>query len=459
MSIKQSLMNAASRRLENLFPGYFGDTKHNYAADFGYPEHLSFNHFYQKYTRNSLAKAGVNKTAKKCWQDMPYVLEKQKQPDDAETEQERLIRRRFEKLRVWQNLCLADARSLVGGYSGVILRLADDQTFDKPVSRVPGGLNGLVGLIPAWKGQLTVSDWDYDETSETYGEPKMFQFQEASLDRAGETNPQRTVNVHPDRVIVWSEDGTVHAPSLLEAGYNNLIDLEKVVGAGGEGFWKNAKSGLVLELDKDADATKLAKGMGVEPGEVADKIGEAVDDFNKGFDKTFLAQGIKVTTVPVNLPSPEHFKQGPLELFAASIEIPLKILIGSQSGERASTEDAQEWAKTCMSRRDSVVIPNLMAFIDRLERFGILPERDWLIDWADLTESSITEKTDRASKMTDMNEKHSHTTNGALLFTDDEIRGTVDYAPLTPDQLNDFNDDPADADEAGEEPIDDISDE
>ena len=75
------------------------------------------------------------------------------------------------------------------------------------------------------------------------GEPKMYEFNEAAVET---DNPnKRSLRIHPDRVLIWSDDGTVNGRSLLEPGYNDLIDLEKIKGAGGEGFWKNAKSSPV----------------------------------------------------------------------------------------------------------------------------------------------------------------------------------------------------------------------
>lgn len=429
MSARRSLLNAATRSLATMFPGYFGTAKHNHYADFGYPDEVTFDLAFHAYSRIGIGRAGVDKTVDKTWQDNPWLQEfaRDDGDDTPETPTEKEIRERFAELRVWQNLATADRRGMVGRYSGVILRLADSKRLDQPVGRVPGGLRGLVEVIPAWEGQLTVSQWDTVETSPTYGQPKMFQFNEAAVDKA--TTQPRQFNVHPDRVIVWSETGTVHGSSALGPGYNSLLDLEKIRGAGGEGFWKNAKAGLSLEIDKDAKITDMASAMGVPVDEVVDRMDEQVESFNKGFDKSILLQGITAKPMQVTLPSPEHFFLIALQDFAASISIPLKILVGSQTGERASTEDAAEWAKTVMSRRTDETVPNIMAFVRRLVRFGILREADWHLDWADLTETSMSEKVALADKMADVNVKMADT--GEFVFTPDELRGVTGKEPLT----------------------------
>ena len=364
-----------------------------------------------------------------------------KRGKSKETKAEGEIRQRFEDLRLWSRIAETDRRSLVGSYSGLILRLADGKTFDMPVDRVPGGLAGLVEIIPAWEGQLVVSEWDTDQTSDTYGEPKMFQFNEASV--GDDIRQPRQFMLHPDRVIIWSRDGTLDCRSLLEAGYNDLMTLEKVSGSGGEGFWKNAKSAPVLEVSPEARIDEMAKAMGVSVDEIADKMNEQVAGWQKGFDQLLMIQGMEAKSLGVTLPSPEHFFSIALQSFAASISMPVKILIGSQSGERASTEDANEWSQTNMSRRNNTVRPNIMALINRLERFGILAERDWYLDWSDLTEASMTEKIERVSKMADTNQKMRET--GELVFTPDELREVLGKEPLTNEQLyrNEDDDDEA----------------
>lgn len=438
------VVNNAVRRLDAMFPGYFASAKHNHYKDFGYPETLNFSQLYAMYTRNGIAQAGVNKTVLKTWQDNPFLLEKERDGSEAgqsdETTLEKQIRQRFDDLRLWPKLSEADCMSLVGAYSGVILRFADSKLFEEPVDRVPGGLDGLVEVIPAWEGQLTVSQWDTDERSESYGQPKMFQFNESAVDSKQQP---RSFVVHPDRVIVWSKNGTVHGKSILEPGYNDLLTLEKVSGAGGEGFWKNAKSAPVLEVDPEAKLTEMARMMGVPLDELIDKMNDQVEDWQKGFDKLLMVQGMEAKTLGITLPSPEHFFAIALQSFAASINMPIKILVGMQTGERASKEDADEWALTNMSRRNNYVIPNIRTLVQRLERVGILPERDWFVDWTDLTESSMSEKIERANKMAETNQKM----GDVYVFTDDEIRQVVGYEPLKDSEK--YRNDPTDEETEG----------
>lgn len=414
-----------TRRMSAMFPGFFQtDAKHKHYADYGWPEQLQFEHFYQLYRRHGIGHAGVTQTVLKTWQDNPRLAESEDATEETALEQE--IAARLEELRFWQHLAEADKRSLVGEYAGVILRFADDKELKEPVDAVSGGLDGLVEIIPAWQGQLKVAEWDQDTASETYGQPKMYQFTEASVGSQG--GQSRQFPVHPDRVVIWSETGTVHGHSLLEPGFNDLLTLEKVSGAGGEGFWKNAKSAPVLNVDKEAKLRDLATALGVPETEIADKLDEIVGDYQKGFDEVLMLQGIKAETLDVTLPQPEQFYSIALQSFAASIGIPTKILVGSQTGERASTEDAKEWGQTCQSRRVNEVRPNIIAVINRLKKFGVLKDTEWVLVWSDLTESTMAEKIDRAGKMASVNRDMKDF--GEVVFSGDEIRETVDLDPI-----------------------------
>lgn len=431
MSRLRLVVNEGVRRLDRMFPGFFAEAKHNHYADFGYPTAPKFADFHALYERNGLARAGVDKTVAKTWQDFPFLLERPRDGGEArkETRWEKQIRERFDDLRLWQHLAEADRRGMVGDYAGVILRVGDGKALRQPVKgKVRGGLLGLVEVIPAWEGQLSVGQWDTDQTSPTYGQPLMYQFNEAAV---GNSTQPRAFEVHPDRVLIWSRDGTVNGTSALKAGLNDLFAIEKIIGAGGEGFWKNAKSSPVLEVDKEANIAAMAKAMGVAPEDVADKMGEQVEAWQSGFDEMLMLQGMTAKALGVTLPSPEHFFSVAAQSFAASMMMPLKILVGMQTGERASTEDAEEWAQTNMSRRTSFVIPNIMALVRRLERFGMIPERDWSLAWTPLTEAKPAEKMSRAVQMVTAN-KASVEATSERVFTNAEIRAAAgDYEPLS----------------------------
>ncbi len=410
-------------RLQRMFPWAYGaSAKHDYGRDYGWPEELSFQHFYRLYTRSGLAAAAVDKTIAKTWQTMPALWESDKPGDSAA---EKAIAKHFAKKKIWRGLMDADRRSMVGNFAAAIILLRDGKLLSEPVDRLSGGIGAVAGIIPAWEGQLTVAEWDERQDSETYGEPLYFQFDEQAVGDPS-TAKKMQVRIHRDRVLIWSDDGTLNCRSALEPGFNDVSDAEKIKGAGGEGFWKTARGAPVVEMQKDVSLQDLITGMGAKSADdLRDKLNEKAEDFQAGFDKFLMLGGFTTKPLQITLPQPKEFWEPCVQSFAASMQIPFKILVGNITGERASTEDKAEWAETCMSRRDNRVLPILQEFIDRLVMWGVLEAKDWTIGWTSLLEATPDDKLARAEKMSTINSR----SGSEPVFLPDEIREEAGYKP------------------------------
>lgn len=411
-------------RTQRLAPwGYNSSTKHDYAKDYGWPDELSFEQLHRMYSRSGIATAAIDKTISKTWQTMPALWESEK-PGQSKSESD--IRKHFARRKIWRALMDADRRSMVGCYSGAIILLRDNKKLEEPVDRVAKGIESVAGIIPAWEGQITVAEWDQDQLSETYGEPLFYQFDEQMVGDSTSAAVKTSVRIHRDRMLIWSDDGTINCRSALEPGFNDLTDAEKIKGAGGEGFWKSSRGAPIIEAPKGLTPADVQRGMGVQTGaEVIDKLNEQVDDFQSGYDKALMLGGFTVSTLNTPLPQPKEFWETCVQGFAASMSIPFKVLIGNVTGERASTEDAAEWAQTNMSRRENRVLPILYDFIERLVAWGVLERKDWTIGWDSLTDASPTEKMSLAAQMADINQK----LGAEPSFLPDEIRETAGFAP------------------------------
>lgn len=410
-------------RLQRMFPwAYSFSTKHNFEKDYGWPETLSFDDFHRMYTRSGLARAAVDKTVAKTWQSIPALWESE---EPAESKAEVAIRKHFAKRKIWRAFMEADRRSVVGEYAGAIILLRDGKPLSEPVGRMRRGIESVAGIVPAWQGQLTVAEWDTDQTSETYGEPLFFQFDEQAVGNA-QTSGKSQVRIHRDRMLIWSDDGTLNCRSALEAGYNDLSDALKIKGAGGEGFWKSSRGAPIIEAPQGVTPQDLQRGMNAASvDDVKDRLNEKVEQFQAGFDNALMLGGFSAKPLTITLPQPKEFWEPCVQSFAASMQIPFKILVGNITGERASTEDAEEWAQTCMSRRENRVIPILREFVDRLVTWGVLDKREWAIGWESLLEDSPDDRLGRAKTMADINQ----TLGSEPAFLPDEIREAAGFKP------------------------------
>ncbi len=76
---------------------------------------------------------------------------------------------------------------------------------------------------------------------------------------------------------------------------------------------------------------------------------------NRGQDQTVITKGATVTPLVATVPDPIPAFDVSLQSFCASIRIPSKIIVGNQTGERASTEDQKTFNKRCQGRRVSLL--------------------------------------------------------------------------------------------------------
>ncbi|OTP97231.1 DUF1073 domain-containing protein [Gilliamella apicola] len=457
LAVNQSL--SRQRLAYGSMPNLSGNTKRDRIyEEFGYPKELNFSHFYNMYDRNAIASAGVDRLIDGCWEDYPEVFEGDKQKDaEGVTGWDKTIAKILKK---WFPVIKeADKRGVIGSYSAILLQVRDSKDWSEPIDGNTlrrSKENGLVRFIPVWEAQLDVSEWDTDPNSEDYGYPRMYRYISLPVGKA--TNaPAREIKVHPDRVIILCEraaDGLLtNGYSILKKGYNDALDLEKVSGGAAEGFLKNASRQLNFNFSKEVDLGDIAKLYNVEIDQLANAMDEQVKKLNQSTDSSVIMQDGNVSVLSVAPADPSSSFNTSLSKFAASIPIPVKVLIGQITGERASTEDNKDWAKTRMSRRNGFLTSVIESLIERLWRIGIInpPKGEVItVSWSDLLAPSYAEKLDNANKLADVATK---TTNalGVPVIKANEIRAAAEL-PTLPE----FEDDMIDKIE--DEPLDDKQD-
>lgn len=412
------MANAVQRSISSWIGLRAATPKHDHYKDFGWPEDVQFSQFRRMYQRNALAGAVIDKTIAKTWETVPKIWETDK---PLNTEAERKIEKQFRKIGAWRALMTADQRSMVGAYAGVILYFADDQPLREPAGRM-SDITQLVGMQPFWQDQLRPTRYVEDERSADYGMPAMYAYSEVS--KAG-SKKTRNIDIHPSRVVIFSDDGTLDCESFLQRPFNDLIDAEKIKGAGAEGLWKNSRGAPIIEAPDGLTPQAVAKMMGTEPDKLMDKMNDQLDQFQGGFDKGLMLGGMTAKPMSLTLTNPEPFFNIAAQNVAAHAIMAIRILIGNQTGERASTEDSREWNKTCSRRRENRIIPILQNMLNRFADLGLIPAIDWYIGWDDLTEATAGEKIDRAAKLAEINAKTPAGDDAP--FTPDEIREAAGF--------------------------------
>lgn len=403
-----------SRISSALSGGYDGaDTLHNIYEDFGYPEDLTFDEFWNMYRRFGIAKNVVELPVDTGWISPPEI--------DGSEQFNRDIKLLIDDQNMWQRLKGLDTRQRVGRYAGMFMRVRDGLSPDKPIEGKLSGLGSLVQMIPLYESQLDVVSTDQDPMSDTYGQPTMYQFVGTAEGNRNEDDVS-SFNIHPDRVIISAEgadNGGIYGIPALEASFNSLMDLRKIIGAGGEGFYKNAAQSVVFNLKEGASA----KGN----KDLLDSFNEQFDEFSRNRSRRAMwTPGMESNTLESNLADPKNHFMNALYDVSASCKIPGTIIIGQQTGRLASSEDSRHFLSLVQSRRENFMSEMVSNVIDWMMERGILPFSDYEIEWDDLLSTSQEEKLLNADRMAEVNLKQFNS-GGSAVFDSEEIREAADY--------------------------------
>lgn len=394
------------------------DDKRKYAwQEYGWKTDLDFNDFYNLYDRQGVAYGVVNLLNDKCFETNPWVIEgdefDEKRP---ETPWEKEFRLLAKKTKLWHAFKTADQYRLVGRFAGLILRIADGKAFDQPVSESKVVIREI---ICAWEGQLVPDDTITDEMSEFYGQPKFWNYKEGEVKSGKDAPPPRNLKIHPDRIIILGDWRA--GRSFLKAAYNAFTNLEKVEGGSGESYLKNAGRQMHVNYDKEVNLAQIAaqyKLSGV--AELQELFNKEARDLNNGGDRLMITQGATATPLVSAVADPSPHYDISIQTVAASTGLPAKVIVGMQTGERASVEDLKQFNKRGQGRREGPLAMDGEQIVEHLVRIKVIkpaPKLETTFMWDDLTEASLAEKLAFADQMATINQKNAGTGEPAVYLS------------------------------------------
>ncbi|MGJ0579210.1 anti-CBASS protein Acb1 family protein [Xenorhabdus bovienii] len=435
-----SLADTIAKRMLYAAGGISGNTKRtNIYSEFGYPEQLRFREYYNVYERNAVAHAAVHRLLDGCWQDNPTIIDgEEKKESDVTSAWETKVTKLLKPF--WAKIKDADRRNMIGNYSALLIQVRDSKNWSESVdvtvvSRLK--VDAVVNLIPVWEPQLTVAEWDQDIHSDTYGQPKMFNFDERPVGQVEMQGPAKQLLIHPSRVITLcegAESGDIFSGTpLLRAGYNKLLDIEKVSGGSSEGFLKNASRQIGVEFEKETDMSSITTAA-IQAG--YKDLGEALEDkiskLNRGTDSAAVMQAGRLNVLSVTPGDPTPTWEVTAREFCASVQVPFTVLFGTQTGKLAGDKDDATWKVRLNGRRWGFLTQYVTQLITRLWEIGIIEppsSGEVTIAWSDMLAASEQEKIDNMIKMAEAALK-TQQAFGTPAFTPNEVRTVGEMEPL-----------------------------
>jgi len=391
---------------------------------YGYPDQITFRTMLAAYERGGAGHGAVHRLLDGCWQGLPRI----KQPAaDKETPWEKKTAQVLRSVRAWHKLRDFDRRNMVGRYAALIYRVADGKALREPLDRA----QRLVDLVPVYEDQITVTKWETDTTSEGYGQPLMYQYKTRRLEGADmQGAPMEWQDVHPSRVQIMAEGSAgdmFDGVPMLKAGFNALVDIEKVSGGSAESYLKNSARTLTFEYSPDANPVSI--GEDGQKVSVKQAHEEQVRKLNRNQDAAIVTQGGKTAVLQTHTSDPTGAFQLAANLFSASVQIPFVILFGQQTGRLASDQDQKDMQKRCKSRQSNELTPMIEEFIRRMQAIGIIDTGEFEVEFQDIGAPSDKEKLESLKAMTTAS-REAFGAGMQELFDVNELRAVAGYEPI-----------------------------
>ena len=153
-----------------------------------------------------------------------------------------------------------------------------------------------------------------------------------------------------------------------------------------------------------------------------ERITAQFDEYQHNMRRFLWTRGIDLNQLMAEVSSFGGNVDTVLKIIAGTLGIPLRILVGSERGELASTQDRDNWNDQVASRRRKFGEPLVRALVDRLIQYGALKKPpQYAIAWPEEEELTELQKLEAAGEAAKANQAQA-AAGGGLVLTSNEIR-------------------------------------
>jgi hypothetical protein len=385
----------------------------------GYRESLRYEDFYAKFRRQDIARALVLAYPRATWKLRPKITDDA--GSDTETPFEQAVTALFKDHKIYSTLERLDRSASLGQYGVLLVGIRDGLPLVQPLrTRTQGTLLYLAVYSERF---ADIHSFVTDTQSPDFGNVAYYELDLSrgrSSIRSGLTPGKQLV--HASRCIHVAEDcldDTVYAIPALEAVYNRLDDLEKVVGSSAEMFWMGAYRGLAAVLRDEYHLTEA---------ELA-RMEEQIDEYQHGYRRWLALKGLDIQALQASISSPKETVDAQVTMMGAAKRIPKRILLGSERGELSADQDERNFASDVVARcvnfaEEQMLRPLLNLFI----LTGVIPaprHGEYTVIWPDPLAPSDAEKAEVANKKSNAIRAYAGEGGGVLVVPVPEYREQV----------------------------------
>jgi phage-related protein (TIGR01555 family) len=379
----------------SAFLGFSHKGRRDLYDTFGYPRILTLEDMEAFYKRGGIAKRIIRAYPQATWRDCPMIKDDTTTEDKSEFE--KACEDLFERLHINWYMERTDRLANLGEYALLLMGFADGEDLMQPLTE--GSENKLLYLTPYKQRHVIIDQLDTDTSSERYGLPLSYTIHK-DVSQYGRNTTSKTLKVHHSRILHVADgvdDNEIYGTPRLQSIFNHLMDLQKVVGGGAETYWLNARPGMSIEADKDANLSTTA----------IDDLKTQAEEFEHQLRRIFAMQGASVKSLAQAVADPTGNVDAIIKLIAGTEGIPVRILTGSEAGELASSQDENNWNSRIEERRENFATPMMLKpFIEKLIRTGNLPqpkgstadEIEFYVEWPEISALSPKDKAEIAGR-------------------------------------------------------------
>lgn len=321
----------------------------------GYNKNPLASDFKAYYEGDSMSSTIVDAPAMSSWQTRPVIIDEGVMlGSDNQTQFLMDLQALDRRIKLFSVMQKADRLSGVGHYGTLLLGL--NGSMETPV--LEQGAKTLAYLQAYDEMTLRVETLVKDSSNPRYGMPEYYLL---TLDEG------TTQRVHHTRVIHIAEDiinSRYKGTPRLKKIFNRVFDLQKVVGGSAEALWLSMGKGLVLSAKE---------GFDFKDGDAKQNAIDQLEAWTHNIQRYLTLAGVDVTALGTDDVNPKPVFDILISMIAGYTRMPQRLLVGSERGDLASSQDEMNWAAYIEQRRANHVEPNIVRkVIDRLIELGII---------------------------------------------------------------------------------------
>jgi len=415
------------------------------AVSYPREEQFNFEAFYLRYERQAEARAIIDKPVNDTWQDDPIIKDEAYEEEEHEqSDFEKKVKEFFEgdhtRRKPIQRLSVADKLGRLGKYSILVIGTSDGRELSTPLyDNEFDGLDDLNYLAAFGEDRIVDINVDTDLSSPRFRLPDSFEVITQEHEDSNVSNEEyESEIIHHSRVVHIPEgtlENDMEGTPALKPVFHELLNIDKIKAASGEGYWRAGYQGLLIQPPEDPQSGQRMKfsddGKGVE---------EEIENYIDNFKRT-IATRAEISSLNNSVGDPNPHLEANYEAIAAALDLPKAILTGEDRADTASSEDVRQWHQKVGERRNKFAEPVIVKpLIEKLKKYGILPEPQgdgFIVEWPPLDELTEQQEWDLRSQKASTLTQISPGGDPERIATMPELRMLMGWGPNIGSEIDD----------------------